>query len=146
MFRLVGLVARAKARDTMRKAGFGLAAVICLIVGLGFLVAAAWIALAALKGALFASIFLGLCFLGLGAILMAVAAMRPRRPTSAAPDLDSDALEALSRAAAGGPGEMERAMRGFLAQAGLTPPETGGVPSLVAAFVFGLTLALTRRR
>lgn len=145
MFRLVGLVAREKARDTMRKAGFGLAAVLCLIVGLGFLVAAAWIALAAAKGALFASVFLGLCFVGLGAVLMAVAAMRPR-PKSLSSDLDSDALEALSRAAAGGPGEMERAMRGFLSQAGLTPPETGGAPSLVAAFVFGLTLALTRRR
>ncbi len=145
MFRLVGLVAREKARDTMRKAGFGLAAALCLIVGLGFLVAAAWIALAAAKGPLFASIFLGLCFVGLGAILLAVAAVRPR-PRAVSSDLDSDALEALSRAAAGGPGEMERAMRGFLSQAGLTPPETGGVPSLVAAFVFGLTLALTRRR
>ena len=145
MFRLVGLAAREKARNTMRKAGFGLAAAICLLLGLGFLCAAAWIALAAVKGALFASVFLGLCFLGLAGILMAVAAARPR-PRGISPDLDSDALEALSRAAAGGPAEMERAMRGFLSQAGLTPPETGGMPSLVAAFVFGLTLALTRRR
>lgn len=145
MLRLLGLAAREKARVTMRKAGLGLAATMCLVVGLAFLVAAVWIALAAARGALFASIVLGLGFLGVAGLLMAVAAARPR-PTQPSADVDTEALEALSRAAAGGPGEMERAMRGFLSQAGLTPPETGGVPSLVAAFVFGLTLALTRRR
>lgn len=128
----------------MRKAGLGLAAGLCLVTGAGFLLAAAWIALAAARGALFASVVLGLACAGMGLMLLAVAAARPVPPVR--PALDDEALAALGLAAQGAPGDLEQAMRGLLTQAGLAPPAAGGAPAMLAAFVFGLTLALQRRR
>lgn len=145
MFSALGLVARNATRKAARKAGLGLAAGLCLLTGAGFLVSAGWIALAAAKGGLFASLMIGLAFAGVGLVLVAAAAARrPEAPAPAA--LDDETLAALSQAATGAPGDLERAMRGLLAQAGLPPPATGGAPALLAAFVFGLTLALSRRR
>lgn len=152
MFPILRNAARQMARDAARKAAFGSAAGLCLLVGAGFLLSAAWIALAAANGALFASLVIGLALAGLGLVLLAVAMAGPRRKPSRsrlAEDidaLDDEALAALNRAAAGGPGDMERALRGLLTEAGLAPPATGNAPALAAAFVFGVTLALSRRR
>lgn len=149
---MLAFAARQAARDAARKAGFGLAAGLCLGAGAGFLLSAAWLALAAAKGAIFASLMLGLGLAGLGLVLLAVALARPGRTRRArlaeamADDLDDEAVEALRRAAGGGPADMERVMHGLLSQAGLTPPATGTMPAMAAAFVFGLTLALQRGR
>lgn len=144
MIEMLAFAARRAARDAARKAGFGLAAGLCILAGAGFLLSAAWLALAAAKGAIFASLMIGLALAGLGLVLLAVALARPRRQRFA-DDLDDGAVEALRRAAGGGPADMERAMHGLLSQAGLTPPATGTMPAMAAAFVFGLTLALQRR-
>lgn len=148
MIEMLAFAARQAARDAARKAGFGLAAGLCVIAGAGFLLSAAWLALAAAKGAIFASLMVGLGLVGLGLILLAVALARPgrRRGQRLAEDLDDQAVEALRRAAGGGPADMERAMHGLLSQAGLTPPATGSMPAMAAALVFGLTLALQRGR
>lgn len=139
----LGLIARRAASRVARKAAFGSAAGLCLLVGLGFLLAAAWTAIAAAKGAVFASLVLGLAFLGLGLVFLAVAMARPRGGRF---DLDDARIDALNRAARGGRGEMERALNGLLSEVGLPPPARGGAPALAAAFVFGLTLAFSRRR
>ena len=146
MFSALGLVARNATRKAARKAGLGLAAGLCLLTGAGFLLSAGWIALAAAKGAMFASLMIGLAFAGLGLVLVAAASARRPAPPPPHAALDDETLAALSQAATGAPGDLERAMRGLLAQAGLPPPTTGGAPALLAAFVFGLTLALSRRR
>lgn len=127
-----------------RKAGLGLAALLALLAGAGFLLAALWTALDAARGALFASTVMGLALVGL-ALILAVVGFAPRRPPPPA-DLDAATIEALNRAAAGGPGDMERALREVLTAHGLTPPVSGNLPSVLAAFVFGVTLALTRNR
>ena len=153
MIEVLALAARQAARDAARKAGFGLAAGLCVVAGAGFLLSAAWLALAAAKGAIFASLMLGLALVGLGLVCLAVAMARPARGARrhrVTDAIDDDAVEALRRAAGGGPADMERAMQGLLSQAGLTPPPPGAaggpMPALAAAFVFGLTLALQRGR
>lgn len=134
-------------RRMVRQAGFGLAAVLCLIVAAGFLLAALWLALDAARGAIFASVMVGLVMAGIGLILLVMALARPRPPRDDwADDLDPEALEALRRAAMENPNNMEGALRGLLRQAGLEPPVQGNAPAMVAAFVYGLTLALKRRR
>lgn len=144
MFSALGLAARTATRKAARRVGLGVATGLCLLTGAGFLLSAAWIAIAAAKGALFASLMIGLGCTGLGLILVAFASARPE-PASAAL-LDDETLAALGLAAKGAPGDLERAMRGLLTQAGLAPPQAGGAPALLAAFVFGVTLALSRRR
>lgn len=146
MFDALGFAARQMARNTARKAAFGSAAGLCLLAGAGFLLSAAWIALAAARGPVFASLLIGLALAGLGLVLLAAAMARPRVRRRVIDDLDDEAMAALHRAAAGGPGDMERALHGLLAEVGLTPPATGNAPAMAAAFVFGLTLALQRRR
>lgn len=126
------------------KAGFGLAALLALLTGAGFLLAALWTALDAARAPLFASLVIGLGLTGL-ALVLAVVGFAPRRPPRQA-ELDAATLEALNRAAAGGPGDMERALREVLTAHGMTPPAAGNLPSVLAAFVFGVTLALTRDR
>ncbi len=143
---------RHSVRGAARKAGLGAAAALCLIVAAGFLLSAAWIAIAAAQGTLFASLMIGLGIGAVGLVLLAVALVRPRPADDPLAErlaaLDDARLEALNRAAAGGPGEMERALRGLLTEAGLTPPAKGAsaTPALAAALVFGLTLALQSRR
>lgn len=131
-------------RRTARRAAIGGAAFVFLLAGAGFLLSAAWLAIAASKGALFASLILGLGLAGIGLVLLAAALMRPAPPT--APELDAATLAALQQAAAGGPGDLERAMRGLLSGIGLPPPTGGSMPSLLAALVFGVTLALSQKR
>lgn len=137
------MLLRALLRRTARRAAFGGAAGLFLLTGAGFLLSAAWLALAAARGAIFASLILGLALAGIGLVLLAAALVRP---TPAPPDFDADTLAALQQAASGGPGDLERAMRGLLAGAGLPTPVGGSLPSLLAALVFGVTLALSRKR
>jgi hypothetical protein len=163
----LAFTARRKARDLACRAGLGLAAGILSLAGLGFLLSAVWLALAAAKGAIFASLLIGLSLVGVSALLLAVILARPRtaRGRSLTPHLGQGAqagsggaagfagpggeeldLDQLRRAAGQGRQEMERAMQGLLTQVGITPPAAGSKPALAAAFVFGLTLALQSRR
>lgn len=168
----LAFTARRKARDLACQAGLGLAAGILGLVGLGFLLSAAWLGLAAAKGAIFASLLIGLSLVGLSAVVLAVILARPKpaRGHSLTPHLGREAqgrgaqagsgasagfvapggeeldLDQLRRAAGQGRQEMERAMQGLLTQVGITPPAVGSKPALAAAFVFGLTLALQSRR
>lgn len=131
------------ARRLARKAAFGTAAGLCLLAGAGFLLAALWSVLATMRGAVFASCIIGLLLAGIGLVFLALALSRPRRPEV---ELDDELVDRLQEAARGGPGEMERALRLLLIEAGLTPPKTGSAASLAAAVVYGFTLGLSRRR
>lgn len=155
MLEKLAFTARRKARDLACQAGLGLVGAVLGLVGLGFLLSAAWLALAAAKGPIFASLLIGLSLLGVSAVVLAVTLARPRpaRGHSLTPHLgrvapgdDALDLDQLRRAAGQGRQEMERAMQGLLTQVGMTPPAVGSKPALAAAFVFGLTLALQRKR
>ncbi len=77
------------ARQAVRRMTFTLASLLLILVGVGFLTAAGWIALAAARGALFAAVVIGCIYVGLGLILLALAAMRrplpPPHPTGTPP-------------------------------------------------------------
>ncbi|WP_108485198.1 phage holin family protein [Oceaniglobus ichthyenteri] len=68
-----------RAKDAARRTAFGAAGFLCLVVGLGFLSSALWLAIAVANGAMMASLILGLLYVGGGLILIAVASRRPRR-------------------------------------------------------------------
>lgn len=65
--------AKRAARRAARNAALLLLAAVCLLVGLGFATAAAFIGLSALNGPIFAAIVLALVYAGAGAILVAAA-------------------------------------------------------------------------
>lgn len=140
-------VARRKAKQIARKVVFGSVAGVCFFIGAGFLLAAAWSALAVAKGPVFASLVIGLVLVGLGLILLAVALSRPR---SLGEELRDERIAAQNRAALTGQSDLERTISGLLSEIGLPPPRggTGAMPGLAAAFVYGLTLsvAASRRR
>lgn len=140
------LVARAALRRAARQAVLVTAAVIVLLIGAGFLISAAWIALAEARGAVFASLVLGFCLVGLGLVILLLSRDRPRGPVSQPLQPDAAALAALSEAARGEAGDLERTLHALLSAQGLTPPATGNLPSLAAALVYGLTLGLRRDR
>lgn len=68
--------------ETARKTALGLLGAVFLVVGLGFLTAAAYIALAAVRDVQFACLVIGLAYVGLALVLFAVAGARrrPQRP------------------------------------------------------------------
>lgn len=121
--------------DAGRRAVLGLGAMLLLTVGLAFLTVAAFIALAALRDPLFAALVIGLAYLGLGLILMALAGRRPPAPPQPSPE------ELAERAA-----RRDAALRAAMAEAGLHVPPKGESPPLIEAFLFGLTMALRLRR
>jgi hypothetical protein len=71
---------QASVRQALRRSAFGVAGGLFLLLGFGFLTAAAWLALALAHGALFASMILGLVFCGVGLICLAMAARKPPAP------------------------------------------------------------------
>jgi hypothetical protein len=74
---------QASVRQALRRSAFGVAGGLFLLLGFGFLTAAAWLALALAHGALFASMILGLVFCGVGLICLAMAARKPPAPAPA---------------------------------------------------------------
>lgn len=68
-----------------RRAALGLAGVLAILPGLGFLTHAAWSALAALHGAAIASLLIGGMWSGVGVILLAFAVYGAPRPAPPPP-------------------------------------------------------------
>jgi hypothetical protein len=114
--------------DAGRRAALGFGAAVLLLIGLAFLTVAAWLALAALRDPLFAALVIGLVYLGLGLILLAMAGRRAPPPPPPDPATRDDALRAA------------------MAQAGLNVPPKGEFPPLIESFLFGLIMALKLRR
>ena len=95
------------AQDAARRTALGLGAAICLAVGMGFLSAAAFIAMAAAADPVTAALVLGAAYAGLGLILMAFAVQRHRAPPPpvrppAGPVLLVAAVEAFTAGMAAG--------------------------------------------
>ena len=86
-----------RAERAARAAALGLAGGLVLAVGVGFLTAAAWIALASAQGALTAALVIGSGYAGLGLVLVALGLRGPsrRRPL---PPRASDQVPALAAA------------------------------------------------
>ncbi|WP_407495456.1 phage holin family protein [Pseudooceanicola sp. MF1-13] len=63
---------------SLRRAGFGLGGAVLMLIGLGFLTVAAWIALEEARDTQFAALVIGLGYFGLGAVVMALGTRRPR--------------------------------------------------------------------
>jgi hypothetical protein len=111
---------------------FTVAAVVCLAVGSGCLIAAAWIALIPLVGAVSAALIAGACFFLLAAILWLLARARiaddhPKTP-------DHDPLEAIAALLDGRGGDLKRILGEHK------------MPILLAALVLGLTMGGNGRR
>lgn len=125
---LAGLAMRegkARVEATVRRAMLGLAALLLALVGLGFLLAAGFIAAAESMGALNAALAFGAAFLVLSG-LVALIARVPRRSHG----LAQESLAALDQAP-------QAVAEGVAKAPGL---------SLMAAFAGGLILALRLRR
>ncbi|NIZ07902.1 phage holin family protein [Pseudooceanicola sp. HF7] len=58
-----------------RKAGYSLGALVMIMIGLGFLTAAAWLYLTEIRSSLFAALVIGGVYFGLGLVLMALASI-----------------------------------------------------------------------
>ena len=82
---MAGLVdgVRSGARDIARaavySAAFGIAALLLALIGLGCLTAALWIVIATHQGAVFAFAFIGVIYLALAALFLALAAHPARQ-------------------------------------------------------------------
>lgn len=76
-----------KIEHAVRRTAFGLAASVCMAIGLAFLTVAAWIWLVAIAGALEAALIIGAIYMGVGFILLALAARRPPQRRYVAPDV-----------------------------------------------------------
>lgn len=118
----------ARLRRAARGAALGGVGALLVVVGGGFLLAAAWLALAALLDAVMASLLLGLVLAGAGLIAIGIVGRRPPDPAPP-PETDEDA-----------------ALRRLLREAGLTVPPRGEAPNLTEAFLFGLVVAMRLRR
>ena len=79
MFAPLFAAAQIRAEDTVKRGILSLGAVLLLVVGVGFLAAAAWLVLAELRSAIFACMVVGLVLVGL-ALLLALVARRKRVP------------------------------------------------------------------
>lgn len=76
-------------RLAARRTAFGLGAALLLAIGFGFLTVAAWLALEATRGALFAATVIGAAYVGLGLVVLALGTLRrplpPPNPVGAPP-------------------------------------------------------------
>ena len=72
-----------RAKSAARRTAFGAAGVACLVVGVGFLSAALWLAIALTFGGVVASLVLGLLYAGFGLVLLALASRKPVAHTPA---------------------------------------------------------------
>ena len=119
-------------RDAARRSALGATGVGLVLVGVGFLLSAAWILLAQALDALLASAIIGATLTGIGLILLGVATRSDPAPRPATAPEGSETDYAL--------------LRRLLRDAGLEVPPKGEAPPLTDAFVFGLVLALRLRR
>ena len=106
-----------KARTAARRAGLTAAGALFLSVGCGFMTAAGWMVLEEMRGALFATTVIGSLYLGLGLILLGVAASRNTR---AAPDPVAHGMQ--------------------------PSPQTYAIAALLEAFMAGLNAGISKRR
>jgi hypothetical protein len=74
-----------QARAAARRAGFTFLGTVFLLIGIGFLTAAAWIVLSEMRDPLFAALVLGGVFVGLGLIFFGISMSRYVRVRVAAP-------------------------------------------------------------
>jgi hypothetical protein len=81
-----------KVAATARKAGLVTASAALTCVGAAFLTVAAWMYLSATQSPVFAAVVIGLVYLGMAAIILAIALSRPSHP----PCETQDALKGLS--------------------------------------------------
>ena len=103
-----------------RKTALSVGALIALCVGIGFLTAAGWIHLSLAHGPLTAALVIGLIYVGIGLVLIAVAG--------------SSAPETVDSPSAG-------------AHAAEPDPETpNSLPPLAQAFVYGLNAGVKAKR
>ncbi|GGE20041.1 hypothetical protein GCM10011360_05960 [Primorskyibacter flagellatus] len=77
---------------SLRRAGFGLGGALLMVVGVGFLTAAAWLILSEARGAQFAALVIGFGYVGAGAVVMAVGTRRV--PHAPAPGITASGLSA----------------------------------------------------
>lgn len=106
-----------------RRAALGLAGAMLLVIGIAFLTAAGWIALAIMADHLTAALIIGCVYVGLGLILFGVKHMQRRREIT----LAKQAAAARGAAPAG---------------AGLA----GMTPALISAFLDGFSAGAVSRR
>lgn len=142
---MIGTGLAVAARGLARRLALILLAGLLLVIGAGFLLSAAWIALAQVHGELFASVGLGCALAGLGLVVLLLS-RPPQRSAAPAPALDPDLMATLDQAARGGNEDLERALRAVLTARGLPPPETGTLAAVIAGLVYGITLGFGPKR
>ncbi len=136
-----GLKMRVQAMVT--RAILTLAAILILLIGMGFFLSALWIALADATSSLTASLAMGGALTLMGALILLIAALQARATRQRA------ALLAKARAAQSEAESAAHPLEAFAAQALaaiLQPAKPGETPPLASAVVAGLILALTLRR
>jgi len=94
MFGTIALSARLAAR----RAAFGLVSTLLLLVGFAFFTAAAFMAMQAARGAIFAALVVGAAYTGLALILLAIGMRRPLPPPVAAPPVAAVSLAGIAGA------------------------------------------------
>ena len=141
----LGITLRRTARNAVRQTALGALAGLFLLAGSAFLVTAFWLFLDSIRGPIFASVVIGFALAGIGLLLVAVQFM-PSTPEPEPDEIPDELLDQLKAAGTGGSSDLERMLNGLLTEAGLPPPVKGTAPALLAALIFGVTLAMSRRR
>ncbi|MDQ2094968.1 phage holin family protein [Rhodalgimonas zhirmunskyi] len=120
-----------RVKDKAERTAIGLVGGLLMLVGLGFLTAAAWMAISLAADPLMASLIIGGAYFGLGLIFIGAAKLKRRHyvaPTQSA-------YQAADTAA------------GQASEAGANPSSSGSVaPMLVAAFMEGFGAGMATRR
>lgn len=91
-----------RVKDTVRRTALGGVGALFALVGIGFLTAAGYIALARALGTLDALLIVGGVFVGLGLVVIAIAGRRPRHrvpPTPQPTELASAFIQGMSQGA-----------------------------------------------
>ncbi len=82
------------ARTMALRSALGLFGMVMLLVGIGFLTAAGWIALRLVATPLDAALIVGGCFAGFGVLVLLIARIaRPRRPVVAPPAMTAQSAQ-----------------------------------------------------
>jgi len=114
-----------KATRTAQTAAIGFGAMLCLIVGGGFLAVAAWLFLLTITTPLVACLIIGSLFFGMGLVLIAALSIRAR------------AIRRQKR---------EAALRAQAMQQAQATGGVGGIAAIITAFVNGLNAGKQARR
>lgn len=84
------------ARRVAVRSAFGVAGAVCLIVGIVFLTAAAWMAISLAAGAVTAALIIGGAYTGVGLILFALARLVRPRPVVPPPPVVAPQTQMLT--------------------------------------------------